>query len=204
MKNMGIYKILNTKNDQIYIGSSKNIRNRKNRHFNDLKNGVHRSIFLQRSYNKYGKDVFVFELIEYVMDENMLLKREQYWMDILKPKYNTEKVAGSSLGVKHRADVVMKNKERNSNFGNGNAKISKEQYLEILILKEKISYTQIAEIYNVNRTTIERVLRRNGVAPKLPKEKIYSEVSRRVLSESMKRINKNKRDAAMLVFGRTN
>ena len=53
-----IYKIKNIITNQIYIGSSVNIRSRIKRHFKELKDGKHHSLKLQRSYDKYGKENF--------------------------------------------------------------------------------------------------------------------------------------------------
>lgn len=77
----GIYQIKNLVNNKIYIGSSKNFFYRKNEHMRDLKLNRHHNVRLQRSFNKYGKSNFIFEVIEFVSDINNLLKIEQYWID---------------------------------------------------------------------------------------------------------------------------
>lgn len=100
LRRSGIYMIINISNNKIYIGSAKRFVHRKRNHFNDLIKNKHHSDKLQKSYNKYGKDNFIFKMIEYVNDVNELIKREQYYIDILKPEYNIAKTAGSSLGCK--------------------------------------------------------------------------------------------------------
>ena len=87
MKNSGIYKILNTRNNNFYIGSSKELKKRWSQHRSSLKHNTHINIILQRSWNKYGKDSFFFEIIE-ECDENTLLEREQFYLDTLSPYYN--------------------------------------------------------------------------------------------------------------------
>lgn len=94
---IGIYKIINKLNGDCYIGSSIKLKDRKTRHFRDLKNGVHHSIVLQRAVDKYEIENFEFEIIEECSKEELLIK-EQYYMDLLSPKYNICKVAGSSIG----------------------------------------------------------------------------------------------------------
>lgn len=111
----GIYVIQNLVNDKMYIGSSINTRKRKNRHFSELKRGVHKNRKLQSSYNKYGKDNFSFRQLETVEDKSSLIEREQYYIDTLKPELNINLVANSSLGVKRSEDT--KEKVRQANLG---------------------------------------------------------------------------------------
>lgn len=56
-----IYTITNKINNKKYVGITNNIVKREFDHFNDLKKQQHCSIKLQRAYNKYGKENFVFE-----------------------------------------------------------------------------------------------------------------------------------------------
>lgn len=83
----GIYKIINLINQKIYVGSTKNFNNRKRDHFNTLKNKKHCNKHLQRAYDKYGKESFIFEILEYC-EINILLEREKYYFELLKPEYN--------------------------------------------------------------------------------------------------------------------
>jgi group I intron endonuclease len=49
---------------------------------------------------KYGYSSIKLEILEYC-ERNILIKKEQYYLDLLKPKYNILKIAGSMLGFKH-------------------------------------------------------------------------------------------------------
>ena len=73
MKKMGIYRLRNTKNNKSYIGSSINLSSRKTRHFSYLRLNKHYNPHLQASYNKHGADLFVFEVIEEVLEERAIL-----------------------------------------------------------------------------------------------------------------------------------
>lgn len=75
----GIYSIINIRNNKIYVGSTKNIEMRKYSHFNTLRRNVHVNKYLQRAYNKYGKDSFMFTVIEYCSVDR-LLEREIFWI----------------------------------------------------------------------------------------------------------------------------
>lgn len=83
---IGIYKITNKNNGKSYFGSSKNIETRWLTHKNQLKNGIHHNIHLQRTWDKYGEDIFVFEIVE-ECDINILLETEQKYLDS-NPEYN--------------------------------------------------------------------------------------------------------------------
>jgi group I intron endonuclease len=83
---IGIYRIKNLVNDKCYYGSSKNIEKRWRTHKNHLKNGKHHNIHLQRSWDKYCEDNFVFEVVE-ECDENILLELEQKYLDS-NPEFN--------------------------------------------------------------------------------------------------------------------
>ena len=76
----GIYQIRNKVDNKIYIGSSKELKIRKSKHFRMLKDGKHDNKHLQRAFNKYGESNFVFEIVE-LCDENEQFVLEQYWID---------------------------------------------------------------------------------------------------------------------------
>ncbi len=113
-KQMVIYQITNTINNKIYIGSAINYDTRIKRHLNDLKIGRHHSTKLQRSYNKYGKEVFSFEIIESVTDIDLLIKIEQKWLTEKQPEYNMTLIAGlnSHLGVKRSQETKDKIRDK--------------------------------------------------------------------------------------------
>ena len=96
----GIYKITNVINGNTYIGSAVNLHRRMRDHRRALVCNRHRNAHLQSSWNKYGADSFTFEVVENC-EKELAVEREQFYMDLLKPKYNIAPVAGNSLGVKH-------------------------------------------------------------------------------------------------------
>lgn len=113
-KQMVIYQITNTINNKIYIGSAINYDTRIKRHLNDLKVGRHHSSKLQRSYNKYGKEVFNFEIIEIITNIDLLIQIEQKWIDELKPEFNMTLIAGlnSHLGMKRTQETKNKIRDK--------------------------------------------------------------------------------------------
>ncbi len=112
MKTSGIYKITNYANGKIYIGSPSHIESRWSDHFKTLRRNCHKNTHLQRAWNKYGEECFIFEIIELVEKSNLLV-REQYWIDTLnvcdgEVGYNIARKAQSVIGVKRSAETRAK------------------------------------------------------------------------------------------------
>lgn len=80
----GIYCIENTLNNKKYIGQSVNIYDRWYKHKHSLEQGVHDNDFLQKSWNKHGKECFRFYILE-ECDKDSLDEREKYYIEL----YNT-------------------------------------------------------------------------------------------------------------------
>lgn len=106
---IGIYKINNILNGKFYIGSSVCIERRKTAHIYDLRINKHSNSKLQRAWNKYGEANFDFQIVQECTVEE-LIKEEQKYLDTLKPEYNIQPIARSSLGTKHSEE--FKNKLR--------------------------------------------------------------------------------------------
>nr|YP_009663721.1 hypothetical protein [Dactylella tenuis]QCW06858.1 hypothetical protein [Dactylella tenuis] len=104
----GIYKWTNKLNNECYIGSSINLWRRFLNYFNlSYLSSVKNNLRISRALIKYGYANFSLEILEYC-EKSVLLKREQYYLDLLKPEYNIEKIAGSSLGLKHSKETRAK------------------------------------------------------------------------------------------------
>ena len=96
----GVYFIKNIIDNKIYIGSSQNLRKRKNSHLCKLRKNKHHCSHLQYAFNKHGEDNFIFIEIEYT---DNLLNREQYYLDNANHDllYNTLKHAYAAYGEDH-------------------------------------------------------------------------------------------------------
>lgn len=104
-KKTHIYSITCTVNDKCYIGKTVNLNRRWREHLNMLRNNKHHSQKLQRAWNKYGEDKFVFEIVEYC---HMGFREaiEEYWIndiyDSYKNGYNSHPYSiGNASGWKH-------------------------------------------------------------------------------------------------------
>lgn len=91
VKKSGIYKI--TIKNRVYVGSANNIQARWYTHKSTLRLKKHKNRILQNYFNKYGLDLFNFEIIE-LCAKDTLLEREQHWINTLNPTLNCSKIAG--------------------------------------------------------------------------------------------------------------
>ena len=102
----GIYKLYFKESNNFYIGSTtKSFKERFRRHTSDLNANRHCNVMLQQAFLKYGMPYI--EILE-ICDSENCIKREQYYMDILKPVYNIAKKAGNTLGIKMKPELLEK------------------------------------------------------------------------------------------------
>ena len=104
----GVYEIVNTLNQHRYIGSTVDFDKRWRMHKNQLKKGKHHSIYLQRAWNKYGEDVFQFNIMVIAKGKKYRLLIEQKLLDNYEPKYNLCPTAGSRQGDKSSPETIQK------------------------------------------------------------------------------------------------
>lgn len=105
----GIYLIISIKNNKIYVGQS-----RINQHLALLRENRHYSIELQKDFNLYGENNFVFEMIEDVELDTHLIEKEKQWIELLSHEYY---LYNSSINEKRE-----KNKKRKVKIQNGREK----------------------------------------------------------------------------------
>jgi len=101
-KPAGVFQVKNIANGKVLLGSSLNLEGPLNSHKFMLTVGRHRNETLQKEWNEYGSEQFVFEILEVVKfkddpnfnlnDELTLL--EQIWLEKVQPfgerGYNTD------------------------------------------------------------------------------------------------------------------
>ena len=109
-----VYMIKNTVNGKVYVGSSLRPQSRFYEHVYQLKKGVHHSIRLQRSFDKYGEEAFVFIVLKYT-DKNQHREEEARVLKILdttnpKKGYNNSDL--TELGVIRHSEETKEKMRR--------------------------------------------------------------------------------------------
>lgn len=114
MTRVGIYKIQSrAKPERTYIGSSGNIQKRWREHKNLLLNNKHENKRLQNHYNKYGKEDLRFSvLVECSPEKEILIAREQAFIDSCRPFFNICKRADRPPEYTHTEESRRKLSER--------------------------------------------------------------------------------------------
>jgi len=101
----GIYLWINSKTGASYVGSSINLGRRLKEYYKyDLLANKRPSSLIHRALLKYGYSNFRLEILEYCNKQDTFT-REQYYLDLLKPKYNIQKLAGKYPDYKHPDEV---------------------------------------------------------------------------------------------------
>lgn len=129
--NSGVYSITNIVTNRVYIGSSIDIEDRFLQHKRRLKSNSHPNPKLQNSYNKYGLESFIFDIIEIVEDFELLIEREQFYLNKIlfadskdtkifeEKSYNILRTAGNLCGFKHREESKIKMSNTKSKLSSG-------------------------------------------------------------------------------------
>ena len=66
---IGVFQILNLANGKVFIDSSTNLDKIWNRHRVELKFGNHRNERMQKDWNEFGEDNFLFEILSEIKQE---------------------------------------------------------------------------------------------------------------------------------------
>jgi hypothetical protein len=133
-----------------------------------------------RALLKYGHSNFSEKILEYcVEDKDIILSKEQYYLDQLKPEYNTLKTAGSPLGFKlsEKTKAQMSEAKKGKNnpmFGKNHSDESKKKITDAMPNKIQIEVTDIKN----NTTTTYNCIREAARALNIAQPTINSYFSR--------------------------
>lgn len=173
----GIYLIKNKINNKIYVGQSIDVKKRIGAHLSYLRGNKHNNPYLQKAFNKYGEDNFEFVVLEFCkideLDEKEIHYIEKYNSLDYNVGYNLE--GGGNLGkvisevtrlkkcgpnnpmYGKRASLETKSKMVQSSRGK-NSKLTEIEVVKIKkMLIAGLEQKQIADIFNVNLSTINKI-----------------------------------------------
>jgi group I intron endonuclease len=174
-----IYKIINNETNKIYIGQTKrSLRERKNEHFRELRNQNHYNTQLQEDYNKYGESSFTFEILENNIDEEYLIEKETYWIQLLGGMYSDRlynQTDNTTISDYNRSQLIKYNKERvlgqdtlqkfsDNNKGSKNPYFNKMKYTQDFISQLRIeheegaTYIDLEKKYNIDARLLRRLI----------------------------------------------
>ena len=108
----GLYAIRNSINDKVYIGQAVDTSERWSAHRSALNRGNHHNSHLQHAWNKYGEEVFYFELLMAIDAGQEVDKLEERLIDLTKSRglcYNVSIYASAPMrGLKQTAETRKK------------------------------------------------------------------------------------------------
>lgn len=145
----GIYEIFCTQTKRSYFGQSQNVLYRLGRHFNDLEVGRHEVACLQNDWTRWGRDHFVFRVVEAGPTlqtlEIRLIAEKTAWEQCPHELYNTLIPLPSTFRKEWTLDGVT--------FSSG---------------------AQAARALGVSPSTVYRRMKRDGECQKVPNTKKIS------------------------------
>lgn len=104
---IGVYAWENKINNKVYIGSGDPLYLRISDYYQSWYLESRTNLYIIRSLNKYSMNNFNLHILEYSDSENLIMC-EQKWIDLIKPEYNINPIAGSSKGYKHSSESIVK------------------------------------------------------------------------------------------------
>jgi len=174
----GIYQWQHLESGKSYVGSAMDLSVRIRRYYNLSNLEANKNRYIDSALRLHGYSAFSLIILEYIdikditkpEAKKIVLKREQYYLDLLSPHYNILKLAGNSLGYKHSPEVITKFSTINKGINNpmygrtGDKNIlSKKVYVYESLessnpFKIFNSYTEAAIYFNCHRKSIYRYI----------------------------------------------
>jgi GIY-YIG catalytic domain len=110
----GVYSIANTKTGNTYVGISKNIYSRWEKHIYDLKNNNHHQHKLQEEFNKYSIDDFDFNILETFNNYKEYIAKQledEYILEFRSRGLGFEQLTNKEIGGNYVESNILKNKK---------------------------------------------------------------------------------------------
>ena len=131
----GVYQIVNLVTGECYIGSSRNIerRWRDHRSLSRWKQCPNNALY--KDFKEYGLESFLFKVIE---ETDNLCEREQYWIRLLKPSYNSNNAKGlDTERYKEYQKRYMKEYQQTVKYKEYQKRYNKKYYSQFCLYKDE-------------------------------------------------------------------
>jgi hypothetical protein len=173
----GIYRWTHIESGKSYIGSAINLSNRFKNYYNKAyleREIIKNNSMIYKAILKHGYSSFKLDILEYC-NSNVLIEREQYYFDLLKPKYNILKFARSLTGFKHsKATIKLM---RTAKLGNKRSELAKlkiglgsTQAQSVIITdnktgvnKEFTSIRSAAKFIGIHHSYIAKIIKKHKI-----------------------------------------
>lgn len=150
----GIYTVTNLVNGKIYLGKSNDLNHRKEEHYRLLRRGVHKNSYIQSSWNIYGEENFLYEILEY-HDEKYLPSMEHWWATMLNV-HNSE--YGYNLMPTHPYKTYLWSKEMLLKREATRKKNAEERgYYNSPEAREKMSKSAMGKVISEHQRELARI-----------------------------------------------
>ena len=175
---IGVYHIVNTKTGKRYIGSSVDIEDRWKDHKWYLKKGKHHSITLQRAWDKWGEDAFLWLVYQQCNDGSKALELEQEQLNLFdtigrwEELYNISKDAAAPT----RGRKMSEEQKRKLSEANKGKVLSEEHRAKISAAQKGRPGRKMSDEEKAKRSALYKGTKR---APR-------SEETKRKISEKLK------------------
>lgn len=172
-----IYTIFNSINGKIYVGKTKDPQKRFDKHLKVASySRAAEKFVVHKAIEKYGKDNFIFSILQIFNNEDGCSSAEKYWIAYFNSNkkefgYNlTEggegcsgrvlseetraKIREKAIGRKHSKETL----DKMSGENNCHSKLKLSDVLEIRKIQYNSTFVELGNLYNVSPRTIARAV----------------------------------------------
>jgi group I intron endonuclease len=197
----GVYRIVNLTNGKVYIGSTKGFKQRAYQHETRLNSGRHHNKHLLASWQKYGTEKFLFEILE-VTNGTLVERRkaEQRYVDLYLKNweecYNLNRYVALGDGPWSKTPELTRLKMRIAKLGKPRGPQGEETKRKIGLAnsgkkrsKEELARLKIAMLGKRHslktRRRISETMKRKNLKPPSWKGKQHSEATKEKMSKTV-------------------